>query len=570
MTAVVVSIHRHEFEGYGNNNDDLPSPVNNSDDDLPTNDSLDQDSSQPQFSLVVADINDRGNDSLEIEESDDASMKDAESTTSAPSTTTPILPAAPLPKQLGGLNNMGNTCYLNSALQMLASLDEFGERIKLPYDSKLRESLVEILERLRNGENVRPEEFKSVVDERSPLFIGYRQQDSHEFLTTLLDLLDEDYKKKDEEEKKEEEQAEQEQQDEQQPAGGTTEEAREEPVSDAEMEDVSPNLEEETEEGSYVVVEKEDLERSPIKKQKLDDGSSDEDSNAISSFIDLKFSDIESLLHGDKAESPAPTNQVKEQQGPKCKLVGGRMSTAGVQLTPLDDGSAVLEETSAPAKADADDAMSEEGAPESPVDSSFATELRVCLTCDSCKYRRSHTEKYLHLSLEIGENCSSIEDGLRKFFAPEKLEIKCEKCFCESAMQTKEITRLPRAMLFHLKRFIVKVSPDYTSISYSKDQSAVSFEECLPFGEDSLLAEYLATDVSLPEGSDSFGIRSVVNHIGSSASCGHYTADARRRYEGTGRGWTRFNDSIVSKISDREAVEDSARTAYMIMYEIGA
>jgi ubiquitin C-terminal hydrolase len=122
-------------------------------------------------------------------------------------------------------------------------------------------------------------------------------------------------------------------------------------------------------------------------------------------------------------------------------------------------------------------------------------------------------------------------------------------------------------MLLHLKRFIVDVSPDYTSISYRKDQSAVSFEEDLGFEEDGVLSDFLAADVSLPEG-DTYAIRSVVNHIGSSASCGHYTADAKRQYSNGHREWTRFNDSYVSKISSQNAIQNSSQTAYMIVYEV--
>ena len=226
----------------------------------------------------------------------------------------------------------------------------------------------------------------------------------------------------------------------------------------------------------------------------------------------------------------------------------------------------------------------------------FTTNVRVFITCESCKFRRSHIETYLHLSLEIGSEFLSIEDGLGKFFAPERREIKCEKCFYTSAMQTSKITKLPRNLLLHLKRFIVDASPDYTSISYRKDQSTVIFEERIRLvkgddydydeeGEDEgyRFLDFLSSEASFPKGS-TYEIRSVVNHIGSSASCGHYTADAKKLYEncmdnnfGSGnpeqgknqqRQWTRFNDSYVSKVSTREAIHDASQTVYMIMYEL--
>jgi ubiquitin C-terminal hydrolase len=474
--------------------------------------------------------------------------------------------ASPRNHKYGGLNNLGNTCYLNSAFQMVASLDDFLDQIRRQQpvlESNLRNAVLDVLERLGRGETLRPDAFKGKIDERSPLFVGYRQQDSHEFLTTLLDLLDEDYKKK-EEEKQE--------------------------AQDEDMEDAACSESSSAASTSEVVVEEEDsgqvalheeIERSsPIKKQRLEGDSTNEEQDdqpfhtlsPSRSFMDLQFNDIENLLHGN-GSTAAPTQEAMErQEGPKLKLVGGRMNPAGAGLHQLEDPCVPGEAEATVKTLEQEDSDSAASKSHSPVDAYFTTEVRVCLTCDSCKYRRSHTETYLHLSLEIGPNCPSVEDGLRKFFAPEKREIKCEKCFCETAMQTTEITKLPRAMLFHLKRFIVDVSPDYTSISYRKDQSPVSFEDQLTLDDHGVLANFMATDVSLPtitqgRTNTAYGLRSVVNHIGSSASCGHYTADAKRVF-GQERDWTRFNDSIVSTISSIQAVDNSSQTAYMILYEI--
>jgi ubiquitin C-terminal hydrolase len=215
-------------------------------------------------------------------------------------------------------------------------------------------------------------------------------------------------------------------------------------------------------------------------------------------------------------------------------------------------------------------------APPSPIESYFNTEVRVRLTCDSCKFTRSHVENFLHLSLEIGGDSSTVADGLRKFFSPEVREVKCEKCFCETAHQTMEIERLPRALLLHFKRFIVDISDDYSSISYRKNQSSFSFDDKLEFEQDigGVLADCVSKDVivyqqNCDDHQGCYKIRSVVNHIGSSTSCGHYTADALRVYPGQpDRQWTRFNDSFVSKISATDAINNSSNTAYLVMYEL--
>lgn len=268
------------------------------------------------------------------------------------------------------------------------------------------------------------------------------------------------------------------------------------------------------------------------------------------------------------------------------------MNTSDVALTPFGSSSlsTIEEPTPSEATSQMDEGLvsdcaseqslnssSSESAVVSPVNSHFKTCVRVRLTCDSCKFTRTHNETYLHLSLEIGPNSGSVEDGLRRFFSPETRDIKCEKCFCETASQSMEIVKLPRALLVHFKRFIVDVSPDYTSITYRKNQSPVAFGDCLTLlDEDAgVLSEFLAPDCETPvmkpfQQPQGYSIRSVVNHIGSSASCGHYTADAYRMVDGDDkkREWMRFNDSFVSNISTKQALEESLQTAYMVAYEL--
>ena len=159
------------------------------------------------------------------------------------------------------------------------------------------------------------------------------------------------------------------------------------------------------------------------------------------------------------------------------------------------------------------------------------------------------------------------------------------------------------------------VSPDYTSISYRKNRAAVEFDDHLSLNHDDPLGEYLATDVTLPlldecekhsdeydsnndydyeilepleevddidrEGfvdlgtiRQKFKIRSIINHIGSSASCGHYTANAFKLNKNEGRKdnlreWIKFNDSYVSSLNTDEAMgEQTQKSAYLLMYDL--
>lgn len=107
-----------------------------------------------------------------------------------------------------GLSNLGNTCYMNSALQCVRSVEELTKyfltgvaehelnadnplgnngEVAMAYANLLREMYKD-----PPPTSVTPRHFKSTIGRYAPSFSGYAQQDSQEFLGFLLDGLQED------------------------------------------------------------------------------------------------------------------------------------------------------------------------------------------------------------------------------------------------------------------------------------------------------------------------------------------------------------------------------------------
>ncbi|XP_069040333.1 ubiquitin carboxyl-terminal hydrolase 11 [Lepisosteus oculatus] len=106
-----------------------------------------------------------------------------------------------------GLTNLGNTCFMNSALQCLSNtpplteyflrsayLEELNFTNPLGMRGEIAEAYADVIKQMWSGRHysVVPRIFKTKVSHFASQFVGYQQHDSQELLSFLLDGLHED------------------------------------------------------------------------------------------------------------------------------------------------------------------------------------------------------------------------------------------------------------------------------------------------------------------------------------------------------------------------------------------
>lgn len=181
---------------------------------------------------------------------------------------------------------------------------------------------------------------------------------------------------------------------------------------------------------------------------------------------------------------------------------------------------------------------------ESAIADLFRGHFRSYVRCTNVDYKSERVEEFYDIQLTV-KDISNLEDSFKAYIATEKLEgdnlYDAGEFGKQEALIGSEFIDFPKVLQIHLRRFDF----DYNTLQQVKINSKFEFPTTLD------VSPYLAKD-AVPQ-SHSYELFGVLVHHGSVYG-GHYYAFLR---PSTDPQWFEFNDSTVTRVSEKKAVNDN-------------
>ncbi|XP_033614091.1 ubiquitin carboxyl-terminal hydrolase 33 isoform X3 [Fukomys damarensis] len=482
---------------------------------------------------------------------------------------------------LTGLKNIGNTCYMNAALQALSNcppLTQFfldcGGLARTDKKPAICKSYLKLMTELwhksRPG-SVVPTNLFQGIKTVNPTFRGYSQQDAQEFLRCLMDLLHEELK-------------EQVMEVEEDPQTITAEETMEDDKSQsdvdfqscescsnsdkAENENGPRGFSEDNNEMTMLIQDEENnseiskdwqKEKMCSKMNKVNsEGELDKDRDSVSETVDLnKQETVKVQIHGRasaQSASPKRKKQHKKYRSVISDIFDGTIISS-VQCLTCDRVSVTLEtfqDLSLPIPGKEDLAKLHS--------SSHPTSIVKAGSCGEAYAPQGWIAFFMEYVKRFVVSCVpswfwgpvvTLQDCLAAFFARDELKgdnmYSCEKCKkLRNGVKFCKVQKFPEILCIHLKRF------RHELMFSTKISTHVSF----PL-EGLDLQPFLAKDS--PAQIVTYDLLSVICHHGT-ASSGHYIAYCRNNLNNL---WYEFDDQSVTEVS--ESTVQNAE-AYVLFY----
>ncbi|KAF0698647.1 Aste57867_10741 [Aphanomyces stellatus] len=188
------------------------------------------------------------------------------------------------------------------------------------------------------------------------------------------------------------------------------------------------------------------------------------------------------------------------------------------------------------------------------IDTHFRGSMHYVTTCSTCCARSTRSSSYYEISLNI-KGHPSVHDSFQSYLSPELL-YGDNQYFCDACASKQDATRqieieestLPPTLMLHLMRFVYDVK------TYTKKKVQDAIEIPLTLNTRDLVKQAKQANAQ-------YRLVGVLNHRGSTASAGHYTANI---FNPTSNQWFAFDDTNVEEM--QPSAFGASKEAYMLIY----
>ncbi|XP_029691628.1 ubiquitin carboxyl-terminal hydrolase 37-like [Takifugu rubripes] len=183
-----------------------------------------------------------------------------------------------------------------------------------------------------------------------------------------------------------------------------------------------------------------------------------------------------------------------------------------------------------------------------PVEAHISFQMLSTMLCHSCGHKRENMEEILILSVALED---TIMQSIQLHLKEQLLDYKCD-CGASQTTAKRSFFTLPNVLIVHLLR----IQWSYFGAQKIHRATSLSREVLLSTNQSSEKTKYT--------------LKSIVNHLGSCTTSGHYICDGVFRDASQGDGnacWVTYDDDVVTETNVNHVCQQRQKTAYLLYYE---
>ncbi|XP_056903949.1 ubiquitin carboxyl-terminal hydrolase 37-like [Takifugu flavidus] len=183
-----------------------------------------------------------------------------------------------------------------------------------------------------------------------------------------------------------------------------------------------------------------------------------------------------------------------------------------------------------------------------PVEAHISFQMLSTMLCHSCGHKRENMEEILILSVALED---TIMQSIQLHLKEQLLDYKCD-CGASQTTAKRSFFTLPNVLIVHLLR----IQWSYFGAQKIHRATCLSRELLLSTNQSSEKTKYT--------------LKSIVNHLGSCTTSGHYICDGVFQNASQGDGnacWVTYDDDVVTETNVNHVCQQRQKTAYLLYYE---